>query len=184
VSVLIATKSIWDLRERLRRCIRVEFAVNMKTREEQYKTRVEKETDGLFKNPPDGIILDEGLSVHRLIVGSMDVGLKYNFVLELPIDYPWSPPFIEIFLPRGLPKPPFINEYGNVSFEWNIVSGIGLLLSTIRIDLSKYLARIFDTRARIIQRNCANWLYKPSCNDGTIGVVPRLFLRKLNENQH
>ena len=32
--------------------------------------------------------------------------------------------------------------------------------------------------ARIIQKACENWLYKPMCNDGTIGIVPRLMVEK------
>ena len=31
-----------------------------------------------------------------------------------------------------------------------------------------------DNAARIIQKGCENWLYKPILNDGRPGIVPRL----------
>ena len=33
--------------------------------------------------------------------------------------------------------------------------------------------------ARIIQNGCHNWLWKPICKDSSIGIVPRLMLKKL-----
>ena len=36
-----------------------------------------------------------------------------------------------------------------------------------------------DQAARKIQKACDNWLFKPKCRDGTIGIVPRLILGKL-----
>lgn len=41
-----------------------------------------------------------------------------------------------------------------------------------RDTVYKYLTK--DEAARIIQKGCHNWLYKPKCKDGTIGIVPRL----------
>jgi hypothetical protein len=37
----------------------------------------------------------------------------------------------------------------------------------------KWLGRR-DRKARIIQRGCHNWVFRPKCRDGTIGIRPRL----------
>jgi len=42
--------------------------------------------------------------------------------------------------------------------------------------------RIKNEKARIIQAGCENWLYKPYCNDNTIGIVPRLAMKELGLN--
>ncbi len=31
-----------------------------------------------------------------------------------------------------------------------------------------------------IHKGCHNWLYKPLCDDNTIGIVPRLSMKELN----
>jgi hypothetical protein len=36
--------------------------------------------------------------------------------------------------------------------------------------------------SEIIQNGCHNWLYKPQCNDGSMGIVPRITLRKLENS--
>ena len=36
-----------------------------------------------------------------------------------------------------------------------------------------------EKAAKIIQAGCENWLYKPYCNDNTIGIVPRLAMKEL-----
>jgi hypothetical protein len=36
-----------------------------------------------------------------------------------------------------------------------------------------------EEAARVITRNCHNWIWKPFCNDGTIGIRPRLDTRDL-----
>ena len=37
--------------------------------------------------------------------------------------------------------------------------------------------KIKNEKARIIQAGCESWLYKPYCNDNTIGIVPRLAMK-------
>lgn len=37
-----------------------------------------------------------------------------------------------------------------------------------------------EASAKIIQKNCHNWLWKPVCDDGTVGINPRLSLKQLN----
>ena len=39
-----------------------------------------------------------------------------------------------------------------------------------------------EKAAKIIQAGCENWLYKPYCNDNTIGIVPRLAMKELGLN--
>lgn len=36
-----------------------------------------------------------------------------------------------------------------------------------------------EIAAIIIQRACHNWLYKPVCKDGSVGILPRLSMREL-----
>jgi hypothetical protein len=43
----------------------------------------------------------------------------------------------------------------------------------------QYISHFYNKNAIIIQRGCHNWLYKPKCNDNTIGIVPRLDMRRL-----
>ena len=43
----------------------------------------------------------------------------------------------------------------------------------------KIIYKIKNEKARIIQAGCENWLYKPYCNDNTIGIVPRLSMKEL-----
>ena len=42
-------------------------------------------------------------------------------------------------------------------------------------DYSLKLIRNIETKdAKVIQEGCENWLWKPTCSDGTIGIHPRL----------
>jgi hypothetical protein len=36
-----------------------------------------------------------------------------------------------------------------------------------------------EKAARLIQKYCHNWLWKPLCKDGSIGIIPRLMLKNL-----
>lgn len=47
-----------------------------------------------------------------------------------------------------------------------------LLVDHFEKKLYRYLTK--EQAARIIQKGCHNWLYKPNCKDNTIGIVPRL----------
>jgi Leucine-rich repeat (LRR) protein len=38
---------------------------------------------------------------------------------------------------------------------------------------------LHETAARVITRGCHNWIWKPFCNDGTIGIRPRLDMQEL-----
>lgn len=38
--------------------------------------------------------------------------------------------------------------------------------------------------AKIIQNSCYNWLAKPLCKDGTIGIIPRLMMRQNEEEMN
>ena len=38
--------------------------------------------------------------------------------------------------------------------------------------------------ANIIQRGCHNWLWKPICNDGTLGINCRISIKELNMLRH
>ena len=40
-----------------------------------------------------------------------------------------------------------------------------------------------NTAAILIGKACHNWIYSPRCHDGTIGIVPRLLIKKYN-NSH
>ena len=46
-----------------------------------------------------------------------------------------------------------------------------------RVYLRHYTRR--KCAATKVAKGCHNWLYKPRCNDGTIGIVPRLHLKYL-----
>lgn len=52
-------------------------------------------------------------------------------------------------------------------------------LDKISNSLNKVYDYIRDSAARKIQRGCHNWLYSPICKDGTIGIVPRLGWKKI-----
>ena len=41
--------------------------------------------------------------------------------------------------------------------------------------------QIRNKAASIIQKGCENWLWKPICNDGTIGIIPLLEYKKIQE---
>ncbi len=45
----------------------------------------------------------------------------------------------------------------------------------------KYIYNKRDNAARVIQNGLHNWLAKPVCNDGTIGIIPRLAMRENDE---
>jgi hypothetical protein len=42
--------------------------------------------------------------------------------------------------------------------------------------------RYKKAKAIIIQRGCHNWIWKPLCNDGTVGIRPRLDTEALGLN--
>lgn len=45
--------------------------------------------------------------------------------------------------------------------------------------------RLHDQCARVIQKGCENWLWKPVCKDGKIGIHPRILLNHVaNLNKH
>jgi hypothetical protein len=40
---------------------------------------------------------------------------------------------------------------------------------------------IEENCARIIQRNCENWIFKPVCKDGKLGIRAQLMMGYINE---
>jgi len=71
----------------------------------------------------------------------------------------------------------------NSDKQWDISN---LILNEFNYDnrLKKYIDwKCRDVAARIIQRACDNWIDKPICNDGTLGISLRLGLKYINENR-
>ena len=55
---------------------------------------------------------------------------------------------------------------------------------TNRILILKNFKEYYQIRnkvASIIQKGCENWLWKPICNNGTIGIIPLLEYKKIQE---
>lgn len=56
-----------------------------------------------------------------------------------------------------------------------------LKFKLVRNLLRKKLSNLTrNNAATVIQKGCENWLWKPLCKDGTVGIVPRLALKQLN----
>ncbi len=68
--------------------------------------------------------------------------------------------------------PQFIEKH--IDKEWYWGEG-GLSRNTFKKSIE-------DEAARTIQRGCHNWLWKPKCNDGTLGINVRLSLKELGIN--
>jgi len=49
---------------------------------------------------------------------------------------------------------------------------------TVRFYVQRYIKRI--KAAKIIKNGLHNWLYKPVCNDNTVGILPRLLGKHFN----
>ena len=71
----------------------------------------------------------------------------------------------------------WFNERGGFNLKW--YNNIKYLQRRIKLRFKKK-----DISVRIIQKGCHNWLYKPLCNDGTIGIVPRLFMKQYIIHRH
>jgi hypothetical protein len=67
--------------------------------------------------------------------------------------------------------PFFIIEKKDLPWCWDSLSS-----NTFGIAEKNYKNKK-EEAARIIQRNCNNWLWKPICNDGKLGINPRLSLK-------
>ena len=74
----------------------------------------------------------------------------------------------------------------NPNITWEIVQAnpdkpwdwVGLSLNKFDYSIRKKRDKE-DKAARIIQKGCENWLWKPLCKDGTIGIMPRIAMKKL-----
>lgn len=62
--------------------------------------------------------------------------------------------------------------------ENKILADLCMTLSSLDLIVNTNFAR-FERRVTNLQRACGNWLFKPRCADGTIGIVPRLSLETL-----
>ena len=71
-------------------------------------------------------------------------------------------------------------EQLNFSNDWEFIRQYNILKRIQRRMKLRY--KIKNKKARIIQAGCENWLYKPYCNDNTIGIVPRLAMKELELN--
>ena len=67
----------------------------------------------------------------------------------------------------------FSNDHRNFIRQYNIIK-------RLQRRIKRRTKR--EKAAKIIQAGCENWLYKPYCNDNTIGIVPRLAMKELGLN--
>jgi hypothetical protein len=89
---------------------------------------------------------------------SKEVGLSIEFIPDKPWD--WSG----------------ISQNQNLTMEY--ITNNFLDCDGISQNYFNYKKR--DGAARIIQKGCHDWLYKPILNDGKFGIVKRLGMRNLN----
>lgn len=141
--------------------------------------------------------------ITEILPGALPSGLKYldysnNEITEI---LPWTLPESLIYfscegnsitvlqnLPRFLEYIYFdrnpLKFVDNLGIEWwnerrgfnlKVYNTIKLLQRRIRIRV-----QIRHKKARIIQNGCHNWLYLPRCKDGSVGIVPRLEWKRID----
>jgi hypothetical protein len=64
-----------------------------------------------------------------------------------------------------------IDEYKLVFGEFYVKDYTNIKKCTRIVD---FWYKTHQEAALVITRNCHNWIWKPLCNDGTIGIRPRL----------
>lgn len=86
-----------------------------------------------------------------------------------------------IFLSFNSDKVKYVDDIpiDQLNFQrWNFIERYNIIKKLQRRMKIRY--KIKNEKAKIIQAGCENWLYKPYCNDNTIGIVPRLSMKELN----
>ena len=97
--------------------------------------------------------------------------------VESRIDKPWD------WSGCGLSRNPsvsveFVERFIDKPWDWSKWGGLSsntFEIANLRVKKQQ------DVAARIIQKGCYNWLFKPVCKDGTTGIFPRLSWRKLQQ---
>jgi hypothetical protein len=68
--------------------------------------------------------------------------------------------------------PEFVEKHIDKEWNWGVN---GLSRNTFKDAIKQ------EKAARVIQKGCHNWLWKPLCKDGTVGIGVRLMMKDINK---